>query len=125
MRNGVMTNNFDTKAIAVDLLDAYRAAELDAVLDLYDDEASIECGCDGQKILVGKEALRQYWLHLFAEAAVLELDDLQPVGESIALAYRNGGDLVRAVLSFNGLGKITRMHCGPLAEIRPLRPRQA
>ena len=43
-----MSAGFDAMAIAVDWLDAYRSAKLDALLNLYDDEASLECRCGGQ-----------------------------------------------------------------------------
>lgn len=117
-----MSVGFDALAVAVDWLDAYRAAKLDAMLDLYDDDASIECGCDGQTVLVGKAALKEYWLKCFAEKTELELDDLQPTGDGVALAYMTRGGLVRVVFAFNAVGKIARTHCGTSAEITPLRP---
>jgi ketosteroid isomerase-like protein len=117
-----MSAVFDAMAIAVDWLDAYRAEKLDTLLDLYDDDACLECGCGGQKVLVGKPALRQYWLQRFAETTPLELDDIEPVGDGVALAYQTAEGLVRVVFSFNATGKIARTHCGRSAEITPLRP---
>lgn len=113
---------FDPMAVAVDWLDAYRATRLDEILELYDDEASLECGCGGQKILVGKAALKQYWLARFNEKVALELEDLQPEGDGVALAYTTSDGLVRVVFSFNARGKIARSRCGPTAEVRALRP---
>jgi ketosteroid isomerase-like protein len=110
-----MTGAFDAMAVAVDWLDAYRASKLDAMLNLYDDEAYIECGCGGQKVLAGRTALKEYWSRRFAERAVLELEDIQPVGESIALAYQTNKGPVRVVFSFSANGKIARTHCGPSA----------
>lgn len=120
-----MSVGFDALAVAVDWLDAYRAARLDAMLDLYDDDASVECGCDGQTVVVGKTALKQYWLRCFAEKAglTLELDDIQPAGDGAALAYHSNTGLVRVVFFFDSAtGKIARMRCGTSAEITPLRP---
>lgn len=98
-------------AVAVDWLDAFRATKLDAILDLYDDDARLECGCGGRRIVVGKGALRQYWIKQFAEQQATELDDIQPAGDDIALAYQTSEGLVRVVFSFNASGKIARTHC--------------
>ena len=117
-----MSVGFDALAVAVDWLDAYRAAKLDVMLDLYDDDASVECGCGGQKVLVGKAALREYWIKCFTEKNALELDDIEPAGDGVALAYQSREGLVRVVFSFNAAGKIARSHCGTSATIVPLRP---
>ena len=113
-RTGVdMTGAFDPMAVAIDWLDAYRASRLDAMLNLYDDEACIECGCGGQTVLVGKPALKEYWKHRLAEQALLELEDIQPVGDTVALAYRTATGQVQIVFSFSASGRIARTHCGP------------
>ena len=112
-----MSTGFDAMAVAIDWLDAYRSAKLDAILSLYDDDASLECGGDGQTILVGKPALKQYWIQRFVENPALELEDLQPEGEDVALAFQTREGLVRVVLSFNAVGKITRSRFGPAAKI--------
>jgi ketosteroid isomerase-like protein len=117
-----MSAAFDGMAIAIDWLDAYRAAKLDKILDLYDDEASLECGCGGQKILFGKAALREYWIKRFAEQPAIELEDIQPTTDGIALAYQTSEGLVRVVFSFDAAGKIGRTLCGPAAGITRLRP---
>jgi ketosteroid isomerase-like protein len=117
-----MSDGFDAMAVAVDWLDAYRAAKVDALLDLYDDEASIECACDGQKIIVGRAALRQYWIERLAQQTAIELDDIVPTRDGVALAYHSSEGLVRVVFSFNAAGKIARTHCGPRAEITPFPP---
>lgn len=116
-----MSTEFDAMAIAVDWLDAYRTAQLDTMLGLYEDDASIECGCGGTKIFVGKAALRQYWLQRLGETPALELDDLQPVNDGVALAYASSGEIVRVVFSFSESGKIAHSRCGPPAEITSLR----
>ena len=117
-----MSVTFDPLAVAVDWLDAYRAAKLEAMLGLYDDNACLECGCGGEKILVGKAALKEYWIKRFAEKSALELDDIQPDGDGVALAYHGSEGLVRVVFSFTASGKIARTHCGTSAEITPFRP---
>jgi len=117
-----MAAGFDALAVAVDWLDAYRAARLDTILDLYDDNASVECGCGGQKVIVGKAALREYWIKCFAEKSDLELDDIEPAGDGVALAYLGHEGRVRVVFSFTAAGKIIRTHCGTSAEITSFRP---
>ena len=47
---------FDPMAAAIDWLDAYRAASL-SIVDMYAEDASLECGCDGQKVLVDRTAV--------------------------------------------------------------------
>lgn len=122
-----MPSGFDAMAVAVDWLDACRAAKLDAVLDLYADDASLECGCGGQTILVGKPALKEYWVRRFTEDAPLELDDIQPAGEGdgVVLAYRTREGRVRVVFAFDDAGKIARMQCERAAEVVPLHPPSA
>ena len=73
-------------------------------------------------VLVGKHALRPYWAQCFAERPALELEDLQPEGEDVALTFRTREGLVRAVLSFNDVGKITESRCGPATEIQTPAP---
>lgn len=117
-----MSAGFDAMAIAVDWLDAYRSAKLDAILNLYDDAASLECSCDGQTSVVGKAALEQFWIQRLATIPALDLEDLQPEGDDVAVTFYTSQGLVRAVLSFNDVGKITRSRCGPAVNIQALRP---
>jgi hypothetical protein len=117
-----MSVGFDALAVAVDWLYAYRAAKLEAMLDLYDDDASIECGCGGENVLIGKAELKDYWINRFARKSALELDDIQPAGDGVALAYQSSEGLVQVMFSFSASGKIARTHCVPSAKITPLRP---
>ena len=50
-----------------------------------------------------------------AGRAVLELEDIQPVGDTVVVSYRTGEGPVHVVFSFNADGKIARTHCGPAA----------
>ncbi len=56
-----MPKDFDAIAIVVDWLDACRKRDLAALLDLYADDASLECVCDGNAVLCGRAALEAYW----------------------------------------------------------------
>lgn len=105
---------FDAMATAVDWLDAYRAAELDDILKLYADDAAIECCCRGTKIISGRDALRAYWEQRLTDHPALELEDLQPARDGVAIAYLSRDATVRATLEFNAKGQIAFLQCGPL-----------
>jgi hypothetical protein len=108
--------SFDPMAAAIDWLDAYRAASL-SIVDLYAEGGSVECGCGGQKTIVGKGALTEYWRQRFTQKPTLELEDLQPDGDAVAVSFRTPGGIVRAILDFDDAGKIERCRCGPTAEV--------
>lgn len=110
-------------AAAIDWLDAYRAAALNAMLVLYDHRASLECGCGGQKLIMGKMAIAEYWRQRFIETPALELEDIEAAGDTVAVSYRTADGVVQAILDFNEAGKIERCRCGPTAEIVPFRPK--
>ena len=111
---------FDPMAAAIDWLDAYRAASL-SIVDMYAEDASLECACDGRKVLVGRRAVTAYWKQQFVEAPAHELEDLQFAGDGIAVTFRVPAGIVRAKLNFEASGKIERSQCGAIAEIVPLR----
>jgi hypothetical protein len=50
---------FDEMAVVVDWIDAFKNRHLDALLDLYEDTATIEC-CEGG-VFQGRPAMEQYW----------------------------------------------------------------
>ncbi|WP_247834255.1 hypothetical protein [Bradyrhizobium sp. 200] len=56
---------FDAMAAAVDWLDAYRAGDIESILEFYADDAVIECGCGAftfsqWKFVLGRQC-RQSW----------------------------------------------------------------
>ena len=103
---------FDAMAAAVDWLDAYRAGDIDSILNMYADDAVVECGCDGVTI-VGKDGLRAYWERRLKEYPASKLDDLWPSAEGATISYRARAGLVGAILEFNADGRIARLRCGP------------
>jgi hypothetical protein len=105
-------SSFDPMAAAIDWLEAYRAASL-SIVDLYDDNASLECGCGGYKVIVGKPAIAEYWRHQFVDQPAGALKDMYALGSAIALHYRARDEIVQAILNFNDAGKIERSRCGP------------
>jgi hypothetical protein len=88
--------------------------ELATILEMYDDAAMLECGCDGQKTIVGKLALRNYWRDRLVSMPAREIADLQPSGVGVTLSYASEGGIVRAVLGFNEAGKIQYCLCGTI-----------
>ena len=58
----------DPMAVAVDWLDAYRAARINQIVGMYSPDAVIECACGGRKIIHGQEGIAAYWRHRFIES---------------------------------------------------------
>jgi hypothetical protein len=108
---GLGMSSFDQMAAARDWLDAYRTASL-SIVDLYSDTATLECDCDGQKVIAGRDALIQYWRLRFAERPAGGLADLQPDEAGIVICYRVPNGIVEARLNFDEAGKIDRSRCG-------------
>jgi hypothetical protein len=99
---------FDAVGIVVDWIDACKQQRLDALLDLYDDAATIEC-CEGGAFR-GRSAMEWYWRSKLAgpAAGAFEIDALCPEPDGVSLDYRGyDGKPVRTHFRFNDAGKIT------------------
>jgi len=105
--------SFDPMAAAVDWLDAYRAGDIDAILEMYADSAVVHCGCGGAKTLTGRAALRAYWVNRLREYPASSLDNLEPSHDGTTISYVTGTGLVSAVLMFTPDRKIKTSTCGP------------
>jgi len=108
-------NDFDPLAVIVDWLDACRAGDLDAVLEFYDERATLECDCEGV-MLTGRASLSAYWAGKLRNElpTAYTLDDLTVTTNGIWVDYRNNkGRPVRAHFHFNETGKLLRTRCGP------------
>ena len=110
-----LPNSFDPLAIAVDWLDACRSGDLDALGDLYDEEATLEC--DRQyNVLVGREAIVAYWGPKLERrlGSSFTLDDLSPTSSGVQVDYRDDkGEAARIHLHFSYSGKILHTTCRP------------
>jgi len=106
--------SFDPMAVAIDWLEAYRTEDIEALLDLYDEEASLECGCGGQKIVVGREAIRAYWQLRFSEKPHSAFEEFTPIHRGVHFSYRMRNGVVKVLLYYNDYGKIERSRCGPV-----------
>jgi len=100
-------------AAAVDWLDAYRAGDIDAILEMYADDAVVHCGCNGLTI-TGSAALRAYWADRLREHPASQLDNLLPSQEGTMISYITRKGTVGALLAFNSDGKIKTLSCGPM-----------
>ena len=111
-----MVSDFDQMGVIVDWLDACRKGDLGALLDLYADDAQVECGCDGKRLYRGRDEIGAYWepkLYIFS-AAGFGLEELGPTAGGIELEYSIAGSLrVRAQFGFSPEGKIDRTQCEP------------
>jgi len=113
-----LSKDFDQIAIVVDWLDACRARDLEALLDLYAQDASLECVCHDRKIVQGRADLASYWrprLGDFSPTA-LGLDEITPDAEGVVVDYISfEGKPVRIFFAFDGDGKILQTRCTPSA----------
>jgi hypothetical protein len=111
-----LSKDFDQIAVVVDWLDACRARDLEALLDLYAQDASFECVCNDRKIFQGRADLASYWrprLGDFSPTA-FELDEITPDAEGVVLEYISfEGKPVRIYFAFDGDGKILHTRCEP------------
>ena len=116
-----LADDFDQVALVVDWLDACRNRDLAALLDLYADNARLECQCGEAKVREGRAELESYWrprLNAVAPTA-FGLEEITPSAESVVLDYlSHEGKPVRVAFSFTRDGKIRGTHCLPSAELQ-------
>lgn len=111
-----MSGDFDQIAVVVDWLDACRRRDLAALLDLYADDASLECRCDGMQLVHSRAALKAYWQARFDafSPSAFGLEEITPTADGVMLDYSgHDGGPVRMVFAFTVDGKIRHTHCGP------------
>jgi SnoaL-like domain len=105
---------FDPMASAIDWLDAYRAADIEAILKLFADDAVVECRCAGVATITGRESLRVYWQQQLKDYPASHLDDLQPSNDGATISYRSHNGVLGAALEFDPAGKIKLLQFGHL-----------
>jgi hypothetical protein len=117
---------YDPMAVAVDWLDAYRAARINQIVGMYSPDAVIECACGGRKIVHGQESIVACWRHRVVERSALGLEDLQVDGAAVAVSYRTSSGIVRALLDIADNRLIVRCRCGPATrDLRTCREERA
>ena len=109
-------DHFDHSGVVVDWLEACRSGQLDALLNLYAERASLRCDCDGVD-LAGRNSLAIYWKSKLEgkAASAFTLDDMILIGDEIQVECQScKGKPVRIHFRFNPLGKILYTRFSPL-----------
>ena len=104
----------DPMAVAIDWLDAYRAAQIDQMVDLYSADAEIDCACGANAAILREQGIASYWQRRFIKSPALELVDLNVLGKSVVVAYRTRSGVVEVLLDIGEDGLITYCSCGPV-----------
>ena len=111
-----LADDFDQVALVVDWLDACRNRDLAALLDLYADDATFECGCGEVGLREGRAELEAYWrprLDALAPTA-FGLEEITPTADGVVLDYLSyEGKPVRIAFTFTPDGKIRQTACAP------------
>ncbi len=108
-------DRFDVIGIVVDWIDACKQRRLEALLDLYDEEATVEC-CEGSNF-TGRAEIELYWRPRLATAGseAFAIDALMPEGGGVSLDYRDyDGRPVRTHFRFTSTGRIRLTACEPI-----------
>ncbi len=109
-------SDIDQMGIVVDWVDACRKGDLATLLDLYTDDAQVECACNGTQRFRGRHELETYWgprLSTFSLAG-FGLEEINPGPHGIDLEYSVAGSLrIHASFRFSPDGKIYSTLCGP------------
>jgi hypothetical protein len=109
-------DKFDPLALVVDWLDFCRSGQLEALLDLYDAQATLECMCE-PVTLAGRESIAAYWAPKLERRIVsaFTLDDMILTDCGVLVDYRGyDGKAVRIHFHFSPSGKILHTSCGLL-----------
>ncbi|WP_426615291.1 nuclear transport factor 2 family protein [Bradyrhizobium sp. McL0616] len=107
--------DFDPVGVVIDWLDACRQRRLVDLLELYADEATLDC-CDGGRF-VRRSGLLRYWQGKLqaATSAAFELHEVLPEGDCVILDYLDyDGTAAQTKFWFDEDGKISRTRCTPL-----------
>ena len=114
-----LTDDFDQIALVVDWLDACRNRDLATLLDLYADDATLECRCCGLEVSEGRAELESYWrprLDVRAPNA-FGLEEISPTADGVVLDYlSHEGKPVRMAFSFSPDARIQRTACAPAGQ---------
>jgi hypothetical protein len=110
-----LQDEFDPRAVIGDWLDACRWGELDALLNLYDERATLECDCEHVS-LTGRKRIAAYWAPKLESKAVLAFshNDIALTADGVRLDYGSyEGKPVRIHFRFSLSGKIVHTSCAP------------
>lgn len=105
----------DAIGIVVDWMDACKQRRLEALLELYDDGATVEC-CEGGNF-TGRSEMERYWRPRLVRAGrdAFTIDALMPEEYGVSLDYRDcDGRPMRTHFRFTQAGKIRPTACEPI-----------
>jgi FixJ family two-component response regulator len=106
----------DRSGVVIDWLEACRSGQLNALLNLYEERATLICDCDGID-LVGRNPMTVYWKSKLERrvASAFTLEDVTLIGDAIQVDCQGcKGKPVRFHFRFSPSGKIIYTKCGPL-----------
>ncbi len=106
-------DTFDPLASVVDWLDACRSGDLEALLDLYDEQATLDCFCENVT-LTGRKSIAAYWRPKLEGKLGLAfgLDELAMIGDAVQVDYRSyEGNPLRIFFHFSPSGRILHTSC--------------
>ena len=109
-------DDFDHSGVVIDWLDACRSGQLDALLNLYEERATLRCDCDGID-LAGRKSIAIYWKSKLGSkaASAFTLDEMILTGDEIEVDCQGcKGKPVRVHFRFSPLGKILHTKFDPL-----------
>src|SRR2546429_9701890 len=109
-------DDFDPLALVVDWLDTCRSRDINALLGLYDERATLECACEHVS-LIGPKSIAAYWAPKLDGKTVtaFTLDDITLTGDGVQVDYQSyEGKPVRIHFRFSPSGKILHTSCCPL-----------
>ena len=109
-------DDFDHSGVVIDWLDACRSGQLDALLNLYEERATLICDCDGIS-LADRNSIAAYWKSKLESKAVsaFTLGGMILTGDEIQVHCQScKGKPVCVHFRFSPLGKILHTKFGPL-----------
>ena len=110
-------NDFDRSGVVVDWLDACRSGQLNALLNLYEEQATLICDCDGIN-LADRNSIAIYWKSKLESkaASAFTLSGMILTGDEIQVTCQGcKGKPVRVHFRFSPLSKIRHTKFGPLS----------
>jgi hypothetical protein len=109
-------HDVDPIGLAMDWLETCKGQQATSLVDLYADNAVLECLCGCPGTFVGRGQILEYWRPKLATPAPrpFRLEQIWPEASGIALVYRyQERMLIRTSFQFDGAGKIELSRCRP------------
>ncbi len=97
-------------------LQACKAGDLQALMALYGEEATLECACTGSAVYAGVAAILEYWVPKLrsTEPRRFTLTNAHVEDKRVVVDYLSyEAKPVRMYLSLDETGKIVQSECGP------------